>query len=228
MTETMSNAEQVASMTESVKLEPCPFCGEQPKSYWQGDSSEVGDDGYWAIECCDVHVHRDDEAEAIAAWNTRHQPQREAEISLGKAIAFEEAARLIERRNPNEGGRLDAAAIRALKATPAPAVSTDEIVAAWADVLAERKRQIEAEGWTPEHDDEHADTQLAGAAACYALASVAHWAAGPAIQQFWPWDDAWWKPGDQRRNLIKAAALILAEIERIDRAILSRLRGEGE
>ena len=36
------------------------------------------------------------------------------------------------------------------------------------DVAAERRRQIEAEGWTPEHDDEHSAGQLAGAAGCYA------------------------------------------------------------
>ncbi|HGM7247685.1 TPA: hypothetical protein ACKQE9_006505, partial [Pseudomonas aeruginosa] len=37
---------------------------------------------------------------------------------------------------------------------------------AWLDVQAERRRQITAEGWTPEHDDEHADGQMARAAAC--------------------------------------------------------------
>lgn len=40
--------------------------------------------------------------------------QRVDEINLGKSIAFEEAARLIERRNANEGGRDDAKAIRAM------------------------------------------------------------------------------------------------------------------
>lgn len=34
----------------------------------------------------------------------------------------------------------------------------------------------------------------------------------------WPWDASWWKPNARRRNLVKAGALILAEIERIDRA----------
>jgi Lar family restriction alleviation protein len=51
-------------------LLPCPFCGGVPKSYWQGDSIDQ-DCGYWAVECCHIHVHTDDEAEAIAAWNTR-------------------------------------------------------------------------------------------------------------------------------------------------------------
>ena len=33
----------------------------------------------------------------------------------------------------------------------------------------------------------------------------------------WPWVRRWWKPTDRRRDLVKAGALILAEIERLDR-----------
>ncbi len=43
-----------------------------------------------------------------------------------------------------------------------------------ADVLAERHRQVEAKGWTPEHDDEHDGGQLAAAASAYALAAADH------------------------------------------------------
>lgn len=85
------------------------------------------------------------------------------------------------------------------------------------DVLAERRRQIEAEGWTPEHDDAYAEGDLAQAAGCYSL--YAHCSenldGSPAD---WPWPDEWWKPAGPRRNLVKAGALILAEIERLDRA----------
>lgn len=92
---------------------------------------------------------------------------------------------------------------------------------AHADVLAERRRQVEKEGWTPEHDDEHDDEHdtgtLATAAGCYAMHTLAYRAGDP--PPAWPWDTTWWKPSpDRRRNLIKAGALILAEIERIDRA----------
>jgi len=80
------------------------------------------------------------------------------------------------------------------------------------DVLAERRRQIEAEGWTPEHDDEHSTQELAFAAACYATADE-----GDAPPAVWPWHLSWWKPTDRRHNLVKAGALILAEIERLDR-----------
>lgn len=84
------------------------------------------------------------------------------------------------------------------------------------DVLAERRRQIEAEGCTPEHDDEHARFELARAGACYA--EYGNWPAHSEVPpNSWPWPAAWWKPSDYRRNLVKAAALILAEIERLDR-----------
>lgn len=97
------------------------------------------------------------------------------------------------------------------------------------DVLAERQRQISEEGWTPEHDDEHGGGQMAGAAACYAShVNARGWVLdgledGLNVYQTeptpdaWPWDEPWWKPTDPRRDLVKAGALILAEIERIDR-----------
>ena len=93
------------------------------------------------------------------------------------------------------------------------------------DVLAERQRQIAAEGWTPEHDDGHANDELSLAAACYALHGVGPYTGlGIDVKRTWPltgWDWSWWKPKDRRRNLVKAGALILAEIERIDRKATS-------
>ena len=38
------------------------------------------------------------------------------------------------------------------------------------------------------------------------------------IGELWPWLSSWWKPSTNRRDLVKAGALILAEIERLDRA----------
>jgi hypothetical protein len=84
-----------------------------------------------------------------------------------------------------------------------------------AEVTAERQRQIEAEGWTPEHDDEHGSGELAKAAACYAGDTRTFKVAAPVD---WPWEQKWWKPKDRRSDLIRAAALIIAEIERLDRA----------
>lgn len=92
---------------------------------------------------------------------------------------------------------------------------------AWLDVQAERRRQVEAEGWTPEHDDAHSHGEMARAAACYALAGSSAPNDGTAallVSLAWPWDEQWWKPSTARRDLVKACALGLAEIERLDRA----------
>lgn len=94
-----------------------------------------------------------------------------------------------------------------------------------ADVLAERQRQQSVEGWTPEHDDQYEDGELVDVAACYAQDSSLWDCAGEPPCD-WPWPDELWKPtNDMRRNLIKAGALILAEIERRDRAAGT---GKGE
>ncbi|EPQ5410857.1 hypothetical protein [Pseudomonas aeruginosa] len=100
-----------------------------------------------------------------------------------------------------------------------------EVPQAWLDVQAERRRQVEAEGWTPEHDDEHSHGQIARAAACYALAGSSAPNDGTAallVSLAWPWDQQWWKPSTPRRDLVKACALALAEIERLDRACISQ------
>lgn len=88
----------------------------------------------------------------------------------------------------------------------------DTFTKAAADVLSERIRQIEVEGWSPEHDDKHRHGELAQAAACYALGECA-----VGEEQLWPFDWIWWKPRGDREDLVKAGALILAEIERLDR-----------
>lgn len=96
-------------------------------------------------------------------------------------------------------------------------------------IAAERKRQIDEEGCTAQHDDDWIDGELAGAGAAYAqvahrqIASGHH--AGMAAQppgQTWRWGHEWWKPDeDPIRNLEKAGALVAAEIDR-----LLRERGE--
>lgn len=85
------------------------------------------------------------------------------------------------------------------------------------DVLAERTRQITHECATPIQDDGYTDSQLALAAATYVLAGLG-WEEKEIVGRYWPWDNRWWKPTTPRRNLVKAGALILAEIERLDRA----------
>ncbi|WP_394340958.1 hypothetical protein [Klebsiella pneumoniae] len=89
------------------------------------------------------------------------------------------------------------------------------VTAAAADVLAERQRQVTAEGWTAERDDGYQNSELADAAACYAIHAHNQGFSTPA---HWPWSQDWWKQTSPRRDLVKAGALILAEIERLDRA----------
>lgn len=76
-----------------------------------------------------------------------------------------------------------------------------------ASVVLERHRQQASEGWTEAHDDEHKQCEMGRAAQCY----IGGYSA------IWPWNLDWWKPTTYRRNLVKAGALILAEIDRIDR-----------
>lgn len=78
-------------------------------------------------------------------------------------------------------------------------------------IAAERQRQITTEGWTAEHDQKHDEGQLIHAAACYLLPT--HHAT---VSWYWPWAWSWWKPSpdDRIRELVKAGALIAAEIDR--------------
>lgn len=102
------------------------------------------------------------------------------------------------------------------------AIPDGGLTAAAHDVLAERRRQVEVEGWTIDHDDKHANGEMASAAACYVTAPLMsrierEWVP-PDQPKAWPWHWTWWKPSFRRRNLVKAAALLIAEIERIDRS----------
>ena len=109
-------------------------------------------------------------------------------------------------------------------------------------ITNERRRQIEKKGWTSEHDDTHTGGELALAAVCYAaprrifIHETRH--NGHAFTDPWPWwpgNDARFACGNNDRSnspprpgsysdqerldlLIKAGALIAAEIDRIQRA----------
>jgi hypothetical protein len=93
---------------------------------------------------------------------------------------------------------------------------SERTYAALGEIADERERQKAVEGWAEAHDDEHTDQSLARAAACYANPRIA--------PDMWPasWHLAWWKPKDHRRNLVRAGALIVAEIERLDRREIER------
>jgi hypothetical protein len=91
-------------------------------------------------------------------------------------------------------------------------------------IAEERKRQISEEGYDSTHDDAHDEGEIACAAAAYAIPDhvtkgVIAKTASPRMH-FWPWAATGFKPSpDNRiRELVKAGALIVAEIERLQRA----------
>jgi hypothetical protein len=94
-------------------------------------------------------------------------------------------------------------------------------------IKEERDRQINEEGWTKEHDAEHCFGELANAAACYAMTDFyktrdmvfvkCEDEITRCVPVMWPWDGKWYKPtqNDRIRELVKAGALIAAEIDRL-------------
>lgn len=95
------------------------------------------------------------------------------------------------------------------------------------DVFNERQRQIEKEGYSTANDDLYEENELVRAGAGYVNHVVGRsWTfnkempevyQNEEVPEFWPWDDNFWKPKSPRKDLVRAAALLIAEIERIDR-----------
>lgn len=101
-------------------------------------------------------------------------------------------------------------------------------------IIEERIRQVEVEGFTSEHDDAHEYGFLHGrlyspiraAARCYLSNRADEMDVAPSL---WPFDASWWKPSkDPVRNLVKAGALIAAEIDRLQREQNTTKKQEGE
>lgn len=92
--------------------------------------------------------------------------------------------------------------------------SDQESVFALGYIAEERLRQVEAEGWTPAHDDHHASGEMSKAAAAYALAPHTPSTNTSLRPSFWPWGQEWWKPKSLHRNRVRAGALLVAELAR--------------
>jgi hypothetical protein len=129
----------------------------------------------------------------------------------------EVSAALAAREEPQKGAIVDELIGAAREDTERP----DGV----ALIAAERERQVSEEGWTAEHDDQHPRGELATAAAFYALdRHVAVMTEQRTPFTFpmllgslqWPFQQESWKPsGGRIRCLIKAGALIAAEIDRL-------------
>lgn len=101
---------------------------------------------------------------------------------------------------------------------------------------AERRRQILEEKFDEHADDLYKNGDLALAAASYLLPPEhrpipQHTSKGVAVKPpkvppiGWPWAAKWWKPTpeDRLRELVKAGALLVAEVERLVRAGIATL-----
>lgn len=98
-----------------------------------------------------------------------------------------------------------------------------EVPQAWLDVQAERRRQVEVEGYHGFRDSHYISYELSKAARAYIEVSWHALSGGLPCKQpeSWPWM-AGFKWSDGRTMLVKACALTLAEIERLDRAAASQ------
>lgn len=86
-------------------------------------------------------------------------------------------------------------------------------------IAEERDRQKYVENFNGEHDKQWVNGELANAAATYAMSDAVRKAIGKGTTGpiTWPFSKKWWKPTPENRikELIKAGALIAAEIDRL-------------
>jgi hypothetical protein len=79
-------------------------------------------------------------------------------------------------------------------------------------IKLERQRQKRAEGYTAEDDSAHDGDELISAAIAYCDHAIDP---SPEVPECWPFERALFKPKDRRRDLIRAGALIAAELDRL-------------
>lgn len=152
-----------------------------------------------------AHGLSEEDARRIVACVNACEDILDYELSLGCVARLSEQLRTITKQRDDLQAALDSNQSRGVS-----------------DVIVERQRQINIEGWSSDHDDQHSYGEMALAAGCYVMFGRCFNADNP--PKYWPWDKKWWKPSDKRRNLVKAAALIIAEIERIDRAAIASVK----
>lgn len=82
-------------------------------------------------------------------------------------------------------------------------------------IQAERKRQIEREGYSTEHDQHHTYRDLVLAACAYLINDTLT----EDGKHLWPWEPSEFKPHGSQRDLVRAGALIAAAIDRLEGAM---------
>lgn len=100
-------------------------------------------------------------------------------------------------------------------------------------IAEERKRQIEVEGYTQQHDSEHTASEIIAAAQAYLESAKLHLLSesfDPSsswhktnepfywnnVKDLWPWDEKSFKPTTAVRDFVKAGALIAAIVDRLN------------
>jgi len=87
-----------------------------------------------------------------------------------------------------------------------------------ADVMFERKRQVYVLGFDAPHDDNWNRGELKEAAIVYIDKHLK--------RSRWPFGEFWYRPKDERQNLVRAAAMLIAEIDRLDRIEMDKFLDE--
>ncbi|EEA00896.1 hypothetical protein BH160DRAFT_3837 [Burkholderia sp. H160] len=241
--------ESIARADALPSLLPCPFCNGAAETEKIEDECFGAGCGACGFQLVKGKVGIDrfpSEADAIAAWNRRAPaplPQADVALAAGGAVqeplatfddprAQQVYAILCNDDDPPMGEPWEGwVARRIADALPREGSTDVRMTAAVRDVLAERERHVSVEGWTPEHDEQHDSGQLADAASCYAAdvngRQGVFFDDGPddykseSTHDYWPCDESGKKPTTPRDDLVNACALILAEIECIDRAASS-------
>ncbi|WP_227493138.1 hypothetical protein [Pseudomonas aeruginosa] len=176
------------------------------------DKGELLDSLRYMLEKCEAH----DAALARVA---------ELGANLGAALGLlRESRGFVDRDNPlNESGQIKLLEeIDAFLNSPV-AQAQHSVPRAWLDVQAERRRQITVEGYHGFRDSHYISYELSKAARAYIEVSWHALSGGLPCKkpESWPWM-AGFKWSDGRTMLVKACALTLAEIERLDRACISQ------
>lgn len=131
------------------------------------------------------------------------------------------ATRPYSRATPEELESLAQRGIEVLALYPAMPTSSASADA----VLAERQRQVSVKGYHPQRDQRYVEGELVDAAISYSIQAVASVLLPSTdsdlcrfdqlIETFWPWPGAPIKKEEPLRALEKAAALLIAEHERL-------------
>lgn len=149
-------------------------------------------------------------SELIEKLNFNNDEEVQLQNLIAKGMVLGE---LYERKKWQEAGNSPNAVSKAIK-----------------DVVSERNRQKNEEFYSDAQDDSYVNNELTRASASYVNHVVGRsWIhlSKPSVYQseivpdLWPWSEQSWKPKSPRQDLVRATALLLADIDRLDRQELS-------